>query len=159
MLTMSFEETTNLCEYDEFDSDNEKTYQETLSSDFAEYGVPLNVELSESLSKSQTLIDKQIYNCFIKTPEIFLRFNSGVTSVADSISDALKQNESNNSEKIVSFECKENDNVIKRDDCVELQYENEFEKPNGEIGNGNAQVKHKRSNSLDYEELSLKGSK
>lgn len=165
---MSFEETTDLadlCEYDEYDSYNEKTYQTTLSSSFTEYGIPLSVELSESLCASQTLDDKQISNCFVKAPEIFLRFDSTITSVKDCIPQATVQNNENNSSKLdnseetITLNSKENNDVNVCDDCVELQYENEFEDPNNEVIHSYVQKSYKRNNSLDndYEELFLEG--
>lgn len=166
---MSFEETTDstdLCEYDEYyDSYNVKTYQATSSLSFTEYGVPLSVELSESLGENQTLVNKQTYNCFVKSPEIFLRFDSNnVTTATDSICGSSSQNnnidKSKNTEETILIESKENNDVIIRDDCVELQYANEFENPNdGEVIDGNAQKIPKRSDSLDndYEELLIEG--
>lgn len=166
---MSFEETTDLsdlCEYDEYDSYNEQTYQTTTSNSFTEYGVPLSVELSESLCASQILDNEQTSNCFVKAPEIFLRFDSTITSTTACIAqESVQNNEINvsdkleNSEETISFNPKENTDVNICDDCVELQYENEFENPNNEIDGNDAQVKYKQSNSLDneYEELFLEG--
>lgn len=159
---MSFEETTDstdLCEYDEFDSYDEKTYQATSSTGFTEYGVPLSVELSESLYESQTLINKHPADCFVKAPEIFLRFDLNITSATDN--DSNVSNELKNSEKTISIESKENDNVDYHDDCVELQYENEFEDPDDEFNDDNAQLIYKRNNRSDndYDELFLEGIK
>lgn len=166
---MSFEETadlTDLCEYDEFDSYDDNTYQTTSSSNFTEYGVPLSVELSESLCKNQTAINEQTSNGFVKAPEIFLRFDTNVSSTTDFTSGSSKQNnDSNLSNELkncvgtISLESKENDNI--RDDCVELQYESEFKDPRLGVDDDNTQVIYKRKNSLDndYEELLLEGIK
>lgn len=159
---MSFEETTdlaNFCEFDEYDS-----YQSTSSSSFIEYGVPLSVELSESLCESQTPVKKQTSNCFVKAPEIFLRFDSTITSATSS--HASRQSDENdvlnkleNSDETISLGSNEKNKVNICDDCVELQYENEFENPNDEVDDGNSQVIYDRSNSSDndYEELFLEG--
>lgn len=161
---MSFEEPTdlaNLCEYDEYDS-----YQSTSSCNFTECGVPLSVELSESLCKSLTLVDQQTSDCFVKAPEIFLRFDPTVTSATDFISPASKQisennvsNKLKNSEGTIPFDTEAKNNVIICDDCVELQYENEFENPNNDVDGDNAHVIYKPSNSVDndYEDLFLEG--
>ena len=165
---MSFEETAlvDLCEYEECDSHNDKTYQTSTTNDSTDYGVPLSVELSESLSKSQTPTNKQTSNCFVKASEIFLRIDSTITPTSDFISNGSSQsnennepNELENSEETIVFECKEKKNVIIRNDCVELQYENEFEDPNDEVDDGSSQVICKHNNSLDndYEELFSEG--
>lgn len=160
---MSFEETIDLCEYDEFEPYDVKTFQTTSSS---EHGVPLSVELSESLFKSQTLVNEQISNSFVKAPEIFLRFDSSNISGKNSISDASKQNnvvdvanESNCEENTISVEPEENDDVITRENCIELEYENDFDDRNDETGGSNVRAINKQNNSSnnDFEELLLEG--
>lgn len=155
---MSFEETTDLadlCEYDEYDSYNEKA-------SFTEHGVPLSVELSQSLYGSQTPVNEPTSNFFVKAPEIFLRFDSTNTSVTEFNPKVSVQNTDNNVSKElepISFNLKENTDVNICDDCVELQYENEFENHSNEIDDCSAEIIHKGNNSLDndYEELFLEG--
>lgn len=162
---MSFEETadsTDHCEYDEYDSYNEKTYQTTSSSSFTEYGVPLSVELSESLRASQTPVNKQTSNCFVKASEIFLRFDSSITPGTDCLPEASagsSEKKLEHSEESIFLNSKENNDVNICDDCVELQYENEFEDTNNKVDDSNGQIIYKRNNSLDndYEDLFLEG--
>lgn len=165
---MSFEETTDLadlCEYDEYDSYNEKTFQ-TTSSGFTEHGIPLSVELSESLCASQTPVNEPSSNFSVRAPEIFLRFDSTNTSVTDFktfVPHVSIQNAENNVSKeseTFPFNPEESNDVNICDDCVELQYENEFENLSNDIDDCSGEIIHKRrSNSLenDYEELLSEG--
>lgn len=159
---MSFEATADLadlCEYDEYedsDSYNVKTYQ-TASSAEEEYGIPLSVELSESLGECRTLDNKQTPDCFVKSSEIFLRFDSNDTICGDS--NEKNNDASNRNEGIIPVESKDYNDVVIRRDCVEVQYENEFDNSNDELLTTNAQIIHEGNNSLDndYEELLLEG--
>lgn len=152
---MSFEETEelDLCEYDSL---NEKTFQATSSS-LTEHGIPLSVELSESLCASQVQTDEPTSNLFIEAPQIFLRLESTNTSVTDLIPQVSAQSSNinvSNDIETISFDCKENKDVNICDDCVELQYENEFES----LDECNAEIIHKGNNlDNDYEELLLEG--
>lgn len=167
---MSIEDITelgDLFEYDEFDSYDEHAYQEIVSDNVSnEEGVPLSVELSESLNKVQTPECEQATKSFTKAPEIFLRID--VNSIAGGASSAnssynitctkspniIKQSDESNS--IDSIES--NEGITNRDECTELQYENEFS-TNDEIDCENVQSTCKRHNSIDneYEELLFEG--
>lgn len=159
---MSFEETTDfadLCEYDEYDSYTVKTFQSTSSS-YTDHGIPLSVELSESLCASQTPVNETTSNLFVKAPEIFLRFDTAATDLKTVVSQIPVQNTENNVSKeleTISVNPEESKDVC--DDCIELQYENEFANLTSEIDGCSAGIIHKRSHSLDneYEELFLEG--
>lgn len=150
---MSFEETSDsadLCEYDSY------------TSSYTEHGIPLSVELSESLCASQTPVSETSSNFFVKAPEIFLRFDSSITDLKTIVSQVSEQNTENNVPqelKTISFNPEEKNDINICDNCVELQYEDEFENPSNEIDDCSAEVLPKRSNSLDneYEELFLEG--
>lgn len=159
---MSFEETSDLadlCEYDEYDTYNVKTYQPTYASNFNEYGVPLSVELSESLGESQTLANAQPANCFVKASEIFLRLDlNNVTTGTNSISNASTRDDNVDILRI-SGKTEETSDVIIHEDCVDLQYGSDIDCPNGAVIGEMTQARHKRDNSLDneYEELLIEG--
>lgn len=175
---MSFEEGTDLMdlfEYDEFDSFDENTYRTiSATNDLVEGGVPLSVELSESLSKSQTSVSEESSSGFVKAPEIFLRIeanSTGTSSILPSSSEDCNnhrdKNESNKPkfcEKSNSIESVDGNDVIltaKGDECIELQYENEFLSANEEPDCDFLQITHNRTNNIDndYEELLFEGIK
>lgn len=73
--TMSIEDITelgDLFEYDEFDSYDEHAYQEIVSNNVSnEEGVPLSVELSESLNKVQTPNVNKLRKVLLKHQKYF----------------------------------------------------------------------------------------
>lgn len=172
---MSIEQTPDLMdlfEYDEYD-EYDHTYQ-LIDEDkcSTESGVPLSVELSESLHKSQTSVTGQPSD-FVKAPEIFLRFDpsgTGISKITETIAESSSDNSGSlknepkklqNCGKLNSLESNESNDVIlitNGDDCVELQYENEFIDPN-EPDCELSQSASKRHNSIDndYEELLFEG--
>lgn len=174
---MSIEEATDLMdlfEYDEFDSYVEHTYQLIAESGcLMENGVPLSVELSESLSKNQTPVTEQPSISFVKAPEIFLRIDANTSGISKTETNSENSSENSgshknvlkklkNSEKSNSLESNESNDAIllpNPDECVELQYENEFVGPNDEPDCDLVQSASKRRNSLesDYEELLFEG--
>lgn len=172
---MSIKQSTDLMdlfEYDDFECDDH-TYQQIAKNKCStESGVPLSVELSESLSKSQTPVTGQPSG-FVKAQEIFLRFDAsgtGISKITETISESSSDNSDShknepkklqNCGKLNSLESNESNDVIlitNGDDCVELQYENEFIDPN-EPDCELPQSASKRHNSIDndYEELLFEG--
>lgn len=137
---MSFQETTDSEDYDECydecDSYNVKIHQSVSCVNVTEYGIPLSVELSESLLGCKTLVNKQTSNRFAKSAEIFLRF--------DSNNDTAERD-------TIRYVDRTFDN-----ECIELQYENQFDGPS-EVVNSNAQAIHRGNNSFDYEEMFVEG--
>lgn len=171
---MSIEDPTDLMElfeYDEFDSYDDQTY--LFTDNFNQSGVPLSVELSESLSKNQTPVTEKPSTGFVKAPEIFLRIESSGTEAfkTDTNSESLSENRDThknalnklrNCGKSNSFESNESNDVIlvsNQDECAELQYENEFVGPNDGPDCELVQSGPKRHNSIenDYEELLFEG--
>lgn len=136
-----------LFEYDEFDSYQEHLYQ-VANNPIVETGVPLSVELSESLSRSsinKCLDDvaktpsplQPINNAFVKAPEIFLRIetshnnsskNGANVDANASCSSSRKLSLGQKSNSLESTDSNDLLSLINRNDdgCVELQYENEF---------------------------------
>lgn len=127
---------TDLLEYDEFDvydkllPSSDGNGQERLarrpctdqlccSSNDKVEGVPLSVELSEVQDKSND--DEP----FVKAPELFLRF------------DGASGDDGGSSGSGVRFRCSVNDNnsceTPVNNDCVELQYENEFDDDDDDV--------------------------
>lgn len=166
---MSIEDVTDLMdlfEYDEFDSYDENTYQ--LIDEDSSGGVPLSVELLESLSKNQTPVSDEPTNSFVKAPEIFLRIdaNGSNASTTDLCTASTSHNFQNietielkHCEKSNSLESSDSNDVLlltKHGDCVELQYENEF---SDESDCDRNQSERKQDNSIenDYEELLFEG--
>lgn len=158
-----------LFEYDEFDSYDEHKYQLIAESDFSsESGIPLSVELSESLSKIQTPVTETVTG-FVKAPEIFLRIDASGTEIYKTEASSDTSNEKNkqknalkNSGKSNSLESNDSNDAIllsNQDECVELQYENEFVGPSDESDCELVQTAPKRHNSIenDYEELLFEG--
>lgn len=172
---MSIEDITELgelFEYDEFDSYDEHAYQTIITNNISnEGGVPLSVELSESLSKSQTPESEQTSDGFIKAPEIFLRIDASAidgTSTSKSSSDvsginaSLETNKSKRRVESNSLDSTERSDgllaPINLDECAELQYENEFG-PSDENDCEYVQSTYKQPNTIDddYEELLFEG--
>lgn len=147
MSNPSFESSpslTDLFEYDEYDS-YENPYAEIDTSDHHTEGIPLSVELSESLSRRQcndlphtilassasTDIDTDANNQFVKAPEIFLRIDNEVPTAAacttsTNVCTIIKTECDRTAD---SFESSGSDvSVAPAIDCdiVELHYENEF---------------------------------
>lgn len=158
---MSIEKTPDLMdlyEYDEFDSYEEHTYQTIAYNSLPEGGVPLSVELSESLSENQTPINDRPSTCFVKAPEIFLRVGSNITSTTDEIT---TRTNINSAIKLSSQESPEINGVVllaNQEECVELQYENEFIDPNDEPDSEYVLSTNMQNNGdNDYEELLLEG--
>lgn len=170
---MSFEEVTDLMdlfEYDEFYSFDENTYRPISSTnEIVEGGVPLSVELSESLSKNQTSVSEESSSGFVKAPEIFLRIegnsagiSSNIQSLCNNNRDENKSNKLKFREKSNSIESVDSTDVIlpvKGDECNELQYENEFLSSIDEPDCDSLQKTHNRTNNIDndYEELLFEG--
>lgn len=148
-------ELMDLFEYDEFDSYDEYAYQTAnQQDDSVECGVPLSVELSESLSKNDNAESEQDASCFVRSAEIFLRIDGEGTSA----NNRAIQDQSSNNAQPNSLESNGSDDVILvGNDCVELQYENEFIESNDEAEF--LPTNRCRSNSLsnDYEELLFEG--
>ncbi|XP_055302856.1 trafficking kinesin-binding protein milt isoform X2 [Sitodiplosis mosellana] len=164
---MSIEEATDLMdlfEYDEFDSYDDHTYQLIAESNCSTAsGIPLSVELSESLSKNQTPVSEQPSICFVKAPEIFLRIDASGSRISTNSESSSENsgshknaNKLKNCEKSNSLESIESNDVVlltNRDECVELQYENEFVSPNDEPDCVQSPPKRHNSIENDYEEL------
>lgn len=163
---MSVEKITdsiNLFEYDEFDAYEGHTYQFKCNG-LPEGGIPLSIELSESLCKSQTTVNEKPFN-FVRAPEIFLRIDS--TSTTELSPEILDQNYYNPSglkhgAKINRLESTKTNDVIlfgSQDECVELQYENEFLCPNDDSNNDFTLSTRNQHDSIDndYEEVLFEG--
>lgn len=177
---MSIEEVTDLMdlfEYDEFDSYEEHTYQlSEACKTSTESGIPLSVELSESFNKNQSSDSEQSSSGFVKAPEIFLRIESittgGVSTTEENTENINQNNECQNnvskklkycskSNSLDSTESNEALLIPNRDDCVELQYENEFIDSNDEPNCDFNQKSNRQDNNIenDYEELLMEGTK
>lgn len=92
----------DLLEYDEFEAYDAFQIPQTAD-DVVSDNVPLSVELAQSLqnnSRNCTISDSEH---FVKAPELFLRFDGVVKSQPESLADTPIR------------------------ECVELQYENEFD--------------------------------
>lgn len=151
----------DLFEYDEFDSYQEYAYRIISNSDLAEGGVPLSVELSESVNKTITSIDENSTIGFVKAPEIFLRIDSNVnpseTISEDSISNQSAKNDQQTN--LIEIKYKNDINAFStKDECIELQYENEFLDSND---SNDDWPERKANNNVDseYEDLLLEGIK
>lgn len=168
---MSNDETTDLAElfeYDEFDSYDSQTYPTIDAINNAcggNSGVPLSVELSQCLQKSteqSTSNTPSANDNFVKAPEIFLRFdgnNSGIASVHGNLAQPQIHDEQSNSIDSIDS-CRDVLNPsIDRDQCYELQYEDEFIDSNDENECDSSNVVYERRNSIesDYEQLLLEG--
>lgn len=90
---------SDLLEYDEFEAYD--AFQMPQSADDAvSNNVPLSVELAQSIESTSRKSDSEN---FVKAPELFLRFDGTVKSEPESLADTPIR------------------------ECVELQYENEFD--------------------------------
>lgn len=171
---MSIEESADLMdlfEYDEFDPYDDHTYHLiTENSCSTENGVPLSVELSDSLSENPTPVSEQPSNRFVKAPEIFLSIDSRI-STTEKKTESLSVNSGSgsggshksansleNCEKSNSLESIESNDVVlvSNQECVELQYENEFVGPYEEPDLRSALNRH-NSIERDYEDLLFEG--
>lgn len=169
---MSIEEISDLeelFEYDEFDSYDENAYQSIIANDVShEGGVPLSIELSESLSKNQTPENELPCNNFTKAPEIFLRIDASTTTSNSSIygNDAnccgKTSNKIEQCSTLNSLESSESNDgplsTTNRDECLELQYENEFgssDETDCEFVQSTCRQQNNTDN--DYEDLLLEG--
>lgn len=120
-----------LYEYDEFDSYDEQTYQAIIAAkETASDGVPLSVELSESLhSNNQSVNEEQKTDSdeklFENAPEIYLRIDEPDTETECEIKPKLQSE--GRSALIESIDNNDVVRVTEFDECFELQYENEFE--------------------------------
>lgn len=124
-----------LFEFDEIESDGNIFYElnRNNESDLSD-GVPLSVELSESLCRSaaETILCQSIDSNFIRAPEIFLRIDNIETEATNSSSSINVKNnhnesiERNEGNSIDSNESDASFVAIADNDIVELQYENEF---------------------------------
>lgn len=142
----------DLFEYDEFDSYNEYAYHVvTMNNDSSNDGIPLSVELSETLNKSQSTINEKSSNDFVKAPEIFLRID---VNGAGPNSESFNKKNVECCEKLDSLESCDSNDVILTGNCAELQYENEFMNTSEPECNFSHST---RSIDNDYEELFLEG--
>lgn len=166
---MSIEESADLMdlfEYDEFVFYDDHTYHLiTESKCSTENGIPLSVELSASLNENPTPVSEQPSNGFVKAPEIFLRIDSRISTTeirtsssenSDSGGNHKNENGPENYEKSNSL-----DMVLpSNQECVELQYENEFVGPYEESDKPDCiRSAFNRHNSIekDYEDLLFEG--
>ena len=102
----------DLMEYDEFeeyDVYQTRSYPQIASNTEEPNNVPLSVELSESTNSDSTK------ETFVKGSELFLRIDSVGASISSSSGGADEQDECSS------------DTPTNANNCVELQYENEFE--------------------------------
>lgn len=90
---------SDLLEYDEFEAYDAFQMPENVDSD----NVPLSVELAQSVQSNSKNCTKSDCEHFIKAPELFLRIDSVVKSQPESLTQTPIR------------------------DCIELQYENEFD--------------------------------
>lgn len=173
---MSNDESTDLAElfeYDEFDSYDSQTYptiDEIQSACGINSGVPLSVELSQCLSTSIDCSSSSNHDSFVKAPEIFLRIdptnNSGAgdaTNEAKTVN-SLESTQPIDAEQTKSIDSIDSCNDVKlstnRDQCIELQYEDEFIDSNDDENDyDSTNVAYERRNSIesDYEQLLFEG--
>lgn len=134
---------TDLFEYDEYDS-YESSYAEIDTLENLDEGIPLSVELSESISRqcddrshkittstAVADIDTDANNQFVRAPEIFLRIDNDVVnaSQASAITDASTEIKTECNGSGGSTESSGSDvSEVRATGCdiVELHYENEF---------------------------------
>lgn len=151
-----------LYEYDEFDSYDEHTYQAIVAAkETASDGVPLSVELSESLHSNQSVNEEQktesSEKLFEKASEIFLRIDAPETDTECEIrSKRFGEGRSDSVESI------DNNDVVPAtecDECFELQYENEFEDSTDEVDCNLAHSSNQPKSYIEdeYEQLLFEG--
>lgn len=173
---------TDLFEYDEYDS-YENPYAEIDTSSDCDDGIPLSVELSESLRRqcadelSQKItsscadIDTDANQHFVRAPEIFLRIdNNDVAATTTTPGDASATTDA--STKIKKTECDRTVGSIESSgsdvsevpaigcDIVELHYENEFIDANADDDDINRTTACQRSTTQfenDNEQLLFEG--
>lgn len=134
-----------LFEYDEFDSYDEHTYQAIAAAkETASDGIPLSVELSESLHNSQS--DEQ-NSGFVKAPEIFLRIESNIENKTKR-SNSLESSDSN-----IVIPVANGDDI----ECFELQYENEFDDQIDETDIAHSSCQPNSCVETEYEQLLFEG--
>lgn len=79
----------------------ESTYRTTHTiSRIVENGVPLNVELSESLNRSRIPVKEQSSSCFVKASKIFLRLETSGSGTLKSLEE-INSNESTDNEHVI----------------------------------------------------------
>lgn len=166
---MSIEEMADLdlFEYDGFDSFEDNSYQSILNKDSAEGGIPLSVEILESMKKNCKPHEGGTSKCFVKASEIFLRIESNIKSGSEPLSIEANENNESASTNIEHIEKpnlpelnNENDvNLLSNwDDCVELLYDNEFLDPSKTELNYDLPTRKCNNNiENDNEELFLEG--
>lgn len=151
---------TDLFEYDEYDS-YESSYAEMDTRENLEEGIPLSVELSQSIGRqcndvpyrittsaaatAAASIDTDANNQFVRAPEIFLRIDNdavhastATTSTDDSTKIKTECNRSGGSTESSGSDLSE----VRATGCdiVELQYENEFIDANADECDDGAQM-------------------
>lgn len=147
---MSFEEVSDLFEFDDFDCYDENTYRTILTTNrLVEEGVPLSIELSETLNRNQNTVNEHSDSSdFVKASEIFLRLETSGTETSKSLAEV---NTIETTDSLIS--------ASNQEECIELQYENEFIGPNDEPDLDFLRTARDRTNSIynDYEELLFEG--
>lgn len=136
-VIMSIGETTDLndlFEYDNLDSFKEDSYQTTTNNDSAEGGIPLSVEILESMKKNDLPYEKGKSQCFLRASEILLKIDSNIKDGPCIIkAEANKKSNIKHYEKPHLPELNIQNDVIllsNRDDCVGLLYDNKLLVPN-----------------------------
>lgn len=122
---------TDLFEYDEYDS-YESAYDNEIADakDQLNGGVPLSVELSESIHRQcddavSTSSGRDANDSFVKAPEIFLRFDGDASGATSATTDTNSESKTECDRPDGSFESGGSDGPVGCD-IVELHYENEF---------------------------------
>lgn len=152
---------TDLFEYDEYDS-YESSYAEIDTGENLEEGIPLSVELSESIGRhcddvphkittttaaatAAASNDTDASNQFVRAPEIFLRIDNDVVhaSTASASTDVSTEIKTECNRSGGSTESSGSDlSEVRATGCgiVELQYENEFIDANADDCDDGAQM-------------------
>lgn len=151
-----------LYEYDEFDSYDEHTYQAIIAAkETASDGVPLSVELSESLHSNQSVNEERTSDSseklFEKAPEIFLRIDTHETEAR--CDTKLKLQSEGQSASVESIDNNDVVPIIECDECFELQYENEFEDSTDDVDYNVAHSSNQPKSYIEdeYEQLLFEG--
>lgn len=142
------------------ESDNEFDEPEVLNETVFERsayhveGVPLSVELSESILRSSESAGSSSSQCFVKSADIFLRIDSDVDSVTETDS-----NSSNAKQLSTATSDASSSKQFFIDGGSELQYENEFFDPNDDESNFTEapRINHRLSLESDNEQLLFEG--
>lgn len=164
---------TDLFEYDEFDSFDapRHTFHSLESVNDDDFGVPLSVELSQSICQNIanasvqsecTTNDHDLVD-FVKAPEIFLRIGDAetATGTTTTITTSSTKKTDGSDKKTDSIESTGSDVSVAQTnhgDIVELQYENEFSDPNtDEYDVGNLGFERSTQFENDNEQLLFEG--